>query len=176
MTFLIRTNDAKSVIPAARQAVAEIDPDRPLVNVDTVETHMRNATGRFRDYVLLVVVLAGVATLLAAIGTYGVMSYSVSQHTREIGIRRALGAGPREIVAFVGRRALLFVGVGLTGGLCGALLLTRLIASELWGVTPTDPVTFMSVSFLLVAIAGLACLVPARRALAVNPTVALRTE
>ena len=176
MTFLIRAPDAPALIPSVRQAIAGIDPERSLANVGTVESHMRSATARFRFYVLLVAVLAGVATLLAAIGTYGVMSYAVSQHTREIGIRRALGAGPGGIIRFVGRRGLVLVGVGLAAGLAGAFILTRLIASQLWGITATDPVTFAGVSLLLIAVAAVACVIPARRALAVNPTVALRTE
>jgi hypothetical protein len=122
-------------------------------------SHLRAGTGQFRSYVWLVIVFAAVATLLAAIGTYGVMAYTVDQRTREIGIRRALGAGRREIVALVGRRAIAFVAAGLILGLAGALVLTRLIRSQLWGVTPPDPLTFAAVSTLLVAIALLACVI-----------------
>jgi ABC-type antimicrobial peptide transport system permease subunit len=100
----------------------------------------------------------------------------VSQRTREIGIRRALGAGSREIVALVGRRALACVAGGLIAGLLSAVALTRLMASQLWGVTPTDPATFLGVTLLLVAIALAACIVPARRALTVDPTLALRND
>jgi len=146
------------------------------VNVSTMESHMRAATGEFRSFVWLVSVFAMVAALLAAIGTYGVMAYTVSQRTREIGIRRALGAGPREIVTLVGRRALACVAAGLIAGLASAFALTRLIAARLWGVTPTDPVTFAGVSILLVAIALAACVLPARRALSVDPTLALRND
>ena len=177
MTFMMRgAGDPDRLIPGARQAVADIDPDRPLVGPSTVEAHMRNATGKFRYFVLLVSVFAGLATLLAAIGTYGVMAYSVSLRTREIGIRRALGAGRLEVIMLIGRRALALVGSGLVCGVVGALLLTRLIASQLWGVTPTDPATFAGVSLLLVGVALIACIAPARRALAVDPTIALRTE
>jgi putative ABC transport system permease protein len=177
MTFMMRrAGDADGLIPLARQAVADVDPDRPLAGVSTVEARMRNATGKFRYFVLLVSVFAGIATLLAAIGTYGVMAYSVSLRTREIGIRRALGAGRIEVVVLIGRRALALVGGALICGVAGALLLTRLIASQLWGVTPTDPATFIGVSLLLVGVALIACIAPARRALAVDPTVALRAE
>jgi predicted permease len=177
MTFMVRgTGDPLSLVPAARRAVADIDSTRPLVNISTVEQHMSAAMGKFRYFVLLVAVFACTATLLAAIGTYGVMAYAVSQRTREIGIRRALGAGTREIVLLVGRRALWLIGVGLACGLAGAWALTRLIASQLWGVTPTDPATFVGVSLLLVGVALGACAVPARRALAVDPTIALRSE
>lgn len=177
MLFMIRpAGDPATVMADARTAIAQLDPKQPLVNVSTMNSHMRAATGQFRSFVWLVSVFAGVAALLAAIGTYGVMAYTVNQRTREIGIRRALGAGPREIVGLVGRRALLCVAGGLIAGLGGALALTRLIAARLWGVTPTDPVTFASVSILLVAIALVACVPPARRALSVDPTIALRND
>jgi putative ABC transport system permease protein len=104
------------------------------------------------------------------------MAYTVSQRTREIGIRRAMGAGPREIIAFAGRRALALVAIGLAGGLAGGLALTRFIASQLWGVTSTDPATFAAVSLLLAGVAAVACIGPVRRALAVDPTIALRAE
>jgi putative ABC transport system permease protein len=177
MLFMIRpTGDPLAIVPAARKAIAEIEPERPLANASTMTSHLRAGTGRFRSYVWLVTVFAVVAALLAAIGTYGVMAYTVDQRTREIGIRRALGAGRHEIIALVGRRAIAFVAVGLVWGLAGALALTGLIRSQLWGVTPTDPVTFAGVSVLLVAIALLACVIPARRALSVDPTIALRND
>jgi putative ABC transport system permease protein len=177
MLFMIRpTGDPLAIVPVARKAIAEIEPERPLANVTTMRSHLRAGTGQFRSFVWLVSVFAAVATLLAAIGTYGVMAYTVDQRTREIGIRRALGAGRREIMALVGRRAIAFVAAGLVWGLACALALTRLIRSQLWGVTPTDPMTFAGVSVLLVAIALLACVIPARRALSVDPTIALRNE
>jgi len=177
MQFMIRpSGDPTATISAVRKAIGEIDPGRPLVDVTATASHLRAGTGRFRSFVWLVSVFAAVAMLLAAIGTYGVMAYTVDQRRREIGIRRALGAGRREIVAMVGRRAVAFVAIGLAGGLAGALALTRLIESQLWDVTPTDPLTFVAVSVLLVAIAAIACMIPARRALSVDPTVALRTD
>jgi putative ABC transport system permease protein len=121
-------------------------------------------------------VFALTAAVLAGIGTYGVMAYVVSLRTHEIGIRRALGAGRRDIVALVGRRALLCVAGGLGIGLAGALLMTPLIESQLWGVRATDPTTFAAVSALLAGIALAAAAIPARRALAVDPTVALKHE
>ena len=164
MTFMLRAaGDPAAIVPAARLAVAEIEPDRPLAEVSTVVTHMSRATAKFRDFVLLVGVFAAAAMLLAAVGTYGVMVFTVSQRTREIGIRRALGAGTGEIVELVGRRALVLVAIGLAGGLAGALALTRLIASQLWGVTPTDPATFAAVSLILAGIAVVACIGPVRR-------------
>ena len=170
MMFVVRsTRDPDGLIPLARQAVSTIDPDRSVIDPSTFESHMHNATGQFRDYVLLVSVFASVALLLAAIGTYGVMAYAVSLRTREIGIRRALGAGRREVIVLIGLRAMALVGSGLVAGLVGALLLTRLIASRLWGVTPTDPATLAGVSLLLVSVALIACVAPVRRALSVDP-------
>jgi ABC-type antimicrobial peptide transport system permease subunit len=116
------------------------------------------------------------ATVLAAIGIYGVMAYSVAQRTREIGIRMALGASPRKVLALIGGRAALLILLGLMLGIAGALTLSQLIASQLWGIQPTDPATFTGVSLLLIAVALVACLVPARRAIRVDPTEALRTE
>jgi ABC-type antimicrobial peptide transport system permease subunit len=137
---------------------------------------MAAAMARFRSYVWLVGVFAITATVLAGIGTYGVMAYVVSLRTREIGIRRALGADRRDIVALVGRRALLFLAVGLVVGVVSALMLTRLIESQLWGIKATDPATFVSVSMLLAAIALVAAGMAARRALAVDPAIALRND
>jgi putative ABC transport system permease protein len=125
---------------------------------------------------MLLGIFAGVATLLATVGIYGVMAQSVAQRTREIGIRMALGAHWRDVLRLVLWNALLLIGAGLAVGLAASLALTRLIATRLWGVTATDPATFASVSCLLAAIAVLATLIPARRAMRVDPTVALRYE
>jgi len=105
-----------------------------------------------------------------------VMAYSVAQRTREIGIRMALGASPRKVLALIARRAALLILLGLLVGMAGSLTLTQLISSQLWGITPTDPATFTGVALLLIAVALLACFVPARRAIRVDPTEALRTE
>src|SRR4029450_8020617 len=177
MLFLMRgAGDPDSLISLARQAGADIDPDRPLVSPSTVESHMRNATGEFRYYVVLVSVFAAVAMVLAAIGGEGGVAYAVSQRTREIGIRRALGADRREVIQLISRRAFALFGAGLVGGVIGALLVTRFIASRLWGVSPPHPAPFAGVSAILVVVALIACIAPARRALAVDPTIALRTE
>jgi predicted permease len=176
MTFYVRgADDPMRLVPAIRRAVADLEPERPIANIgrEAREAYYLFAT---HSHVFLVGVFASVATLLAAVGVYGVMSYTIAQRTREIGIRLALGAGAAEIAALVGRHAFAIVGTGLAAGLAGALLLTRTIASQLWGVTPTDPPTFAAVSAILVAIAAIACLVPVRRALRVDPTVALKAE
>ena len=116
------------------------------------------------------------AAVLAATGIYGTMAYAVAQRTREIGIRVALGASGRDVLSLVVRQTVLMIAIGVAGGLAGAFGLTRLLKNYLWQVSPTDPITFIAVSIGLVLIAVLACLVPTRRAVRVDPTVALRYE
>ena len=159
-----------ALLPAARRVVAGIDPDRPLANVVTMEQQLAAVVPRRGYLVLAMVAFALMAMLLASIGIYGVISYSVAQRTREIGIRVALGAGAAEVVRLVGGRALLLIAVGLSAGLGGALALTRLLQSQLWGVTPTDPATFAGAIVLLVLVALAACALPLRRATGVDPT------
>jgi ABC-type antimicrobial peptide transport system permease subunit len=128
------------------------------------------------DYIAVISVFASTAVLLAAIGIYGIVSYTATCRTREIGIRVALGARARHVAHLVAHRALLLVGVGVAGGLAGAVALTRLLQSQLWAVTPTDPLTYAAGLTVLVAVCALACALPTRRATAVNPTIALRCE
>jgi putative ABC transport system permease protein len=127
-------------------------------------------------YILLLGIFGVIAAVLAAIGIYGVMAYSVAERTREIGIRMALCAGGREVLGLVVRQALILIAIGLGLGLAGSFALTRVIQSSLYGVTATDPATFGGVSLLLTLVALFACLVPTRRAVWVDPTVALRYE
>jgi ABC-type antimicrobial peptide transport system permease subunit len=176
MTFVVRhPSDPLSLVPAVRSAVAEIE-SRPIATVMTAEQRRALGTDRLRYNLFLFGVLACTAALLAAVGIYGLLSYSVNLRTREIGIRKALGASPGAIAVFVSNYVLALVSSGLVLGLAGALALTRLIASQLWGVTPTDPSTYAVVSLVLILIALVACLGPVRRAIAVDPTVALRVE
>jgi putative ABC transport system permease protein len=177
MSYLIRpAGDASTVIPAVRKAMAEIDATRPIGKFRTMDEVLAEQVQEPRYYTLLLSIFAGVATLLATVGIYGVMAHSVAQRTREIGIRMALGAHWRDVIKLVMWNALLLIGTGLLVGLGGSLMLTRLIAARLWGVSATDPGTFASVAALLAVVALLATLIPAHRALRVDPTIALRYE
>jgi putative ABC transport system permease protein len=177
LTFLLRTSgDPMSLLPSLRRAVAEIDPNRPLGDPRTLESYLVEQLQYPRYYSMLLGLFAFVATLLAAVGIYGIMAYAVKQRTREIGIRMALGADRRNVLGLVIRQAIWMIAIGLALGTAGAAALTRFISSELWEVPSTDPLTFVGVSLLLIAFALLACLVPTRRALQVDPVIALRYE
>ena len=177
MTFLLRSaGDPMTLLPAARSAVAQLDRNRAVARIMPMNWYIVGGWRNRGAYALVLGAFAFTATLLAAVGIYGVMAYAVAQRTREIGIRMALGASAREVVALVGRRALLLIAAGLVLGVAGSVAFARLLGSELWGVTPTDPLTFGAVSLLLVVVALVACVVPVRRAVKVDPTVALRYE
>ena len=177
MTFAVRTaGDPNATLSAVRSAIYSVDRDVPLANTSTMETNIGNSMGQRRFAMLLLGLFAAMAAVLASIGIYGVMSYSVTQRAHEIGIRMALGAARRNVLSMVMGQGLLLVGIGVAIGVAGAVALTRLITSQLFGVKPTDPATFAMVAFLLVGVAMLATLVPALRATRVDPIVALRDE
>ena len=178
MVFMVRTaGEPAQVLPAVRRIVAGIDPDWPLAGVMTMEERLAAAGTRNRaEYVVVLAAFALTAALLAAIGVYGLMAYSVAQRTREIGIRIALGARSGEIVLRVSRQGLVLVTAGLFVGIAGSIAITPLLQSQLWDVAPTDPATFAAVSAFLVLVCGLACFVPVRRAITLEPTRALRCE
>ena len=177
MYFLLRTaGDPLKLVETVKRAVAEVDPSRPAANFRTIEQNLSQQTQFLRLYILLLGIFGGIAAVLAAIGIYGVMAYSVAERTREIGIRMALGARSGDVVKMVLRHALLMVGLGVTLGLAGSFALTRVIKSALYGVTATDPATYAGISALLLLVAIIACLIPTRRAVAVHPTIALRYE
>jgi predicted permease len=161
---------------AMRKGVAEIDPDQPLTNVRTMNEVVAMSMGDARFYGNFLEIFAGIALLLALIGIYGVMSYFVSQRTHEIGVRVALGAAPADVLRLVGALGLKLAGAGVVAGALLALAVTRLIATFLYGVKPTDPLTYAIVAAGLVAVALLACLIPARRATRVDPMIALRHD
>jgi putative ABC transport system permease protein len=177
LTFLLRTQgDPMKIAPAVQHAIAEINPNWPLRNVQTEEQQVATQIQYPRYYSMLLGLFAFVATALAAVGIYGIMAYAVEQRTREIGIRMALGAGGRDVLVLVVRQVAWMIAGGLAVGIGGAILLTRYLSSELWEVQATDPATFAGVSVLLAAVAMLACVVPTRRAVRVDPTIALRYE
>jgi putative ABC transport system permease protein len=177
MMFMVRSaGDPMSLLPAARRVVADVDADRPLSSVATMEQRLQSVIPRRGYFVFAINAFAMTATLLAAIGIYGVMAYAVTQRTREIGIRMALGAATHEVIALVCRRIVLVVAAGLLAGLAGALAATRFIHAQLWNVTPTDPTTFVLVSILFALVALVAAFFPLRRATSVDPTLALRCE
>jgi putative ABC transport system permease protein len=159
-----------------QQAIWEVDKDLPVSGAETVEHHLSDLVAEPRLYTLLLGVFAGVALILASVGVYGVMSYSVTERTHEIGIRMALGAKHRDVVAFVVRQGLTLALIGVAIGLAVAFALTRVMSSLLYGVTATDPLTFFLIPLLLASVAMLACYLPARRATKVDPMVALRYE
>jgi putative ABC transport system permease protein len=177
LTFVLRTQrDPMSLLPALRSAVAEIDANRPLGNPATMEDQLAQQVQYPRYYSMLLGLFAVVATVLAAVGIYGIMAYAVEQRTREIGIRMALGAGGWQVLRLVTRQAIWMIAAGLALGVAGAMTLTRFLSSELWEIQSTDPATFAGVSLLLIVVALLACLIPTRRAVQVDPTIALRYE
>jgi putative ABC transport system permease protein len=159
-----------------REAIQSLEKDQPVSNIRTMEQILADSLAEERFNMLLLAIYAGLALLLAMVGIYGVMSYLVTQNTREIGIRMALGAQGRDVLKLVVGQGLTLTIVGIVAGLAGAWGLTRLMKTLLYEVTTTDPPTFAGVSLLLISIALLACYIPARRAAKVDPMIALRCE
>jgi putative ABC transport system permease protein len=165
-----------TLVEAIKRAVADVDTTRPATNFRTVEQYLDQQTQYLRLYILLLGIFGGIAALLAAIGIYGIMAYSVAERTREIGIRMALGAGTPEVLKMVMRHAVFLISLGCIIGLAASFALTRLISSGLYGITATDPVTYAGISALLIVVAVIACMVPTIRAIRVDPSIALRYE
>ncbi len=177
MTLLARTaGDPAAVLPAVRGLLREMDPDLPAHNLRTLEQHVRMRLDRERGASALLGAFGTLALILATLGLYGVMAYSVSQRTREMGIRVALGAARGNVLGMVVGEGLRLAGTGIVVGLLLAAGLTRIIQRFLFGVTPTDVMTFAGVAALLAVVSVAASLVPARRATRVDPMVALRAE
>ena len=175
--LVVRTAvDPLSLATSVRNAIWAVDKDQTVANVDSMEHIVAGAVARQRFSMLLLAVFAAVALVLAAVGIYGVMSYSVAQQTHEIGIRMALGAQRSDILRMTVKQGLRLVGLGLIIGLAAAFTLTRVMASLLFGISATDPITFITISIVLLAVAMLASYIPSVRAMRVDPMVALRYQ
>lgn len=173
----IRTrSDPHELAMAVRREIRAVDSDVPITDVRTMEEVLDREVFQRRVQMLLLSMFAAVALLLASLGVYGVLAYLVSQRTQEIGIRMALGAGPRDVLIAVAGEGMGWSIAGIGLGAAAALALTRLISRLLFGITPGDPATFLIVSILLMLVASIACYVPARRAMGIDPIVALRED
>jgi putative ABC transport system permease protein len=161
---------------ALRSALTEIDPNQPLVNVRTMEDNIATTVAQPRFRTWLIGIFAAVALVLAAVGVYGVMSYTVTQRTSEIGIRVTLGAQPEDVFKIVVGEGLRLALAGVGVGIVAALAMTRVLQSFLFGISAYDPITFFAVALLLTIVAVAASFFPARRATLVDPMVALRYE
>jgi putative ABC transport system permease protein len=177
MQAALRTTlDSASMVHVAREALNAVDPDLPLAKPATLDSLVDDSVVEPRFTMLLLASFGGIALVLASIGMYGVVSYSVARRTREIGIRMALGAASRQVFRMVLGQGARLAGAGVLFGLVGSLAVGRLMTGFLYGVRATDPATYGAVSTLLILVVLLACYLPARRATRVDPTVALRDE
>jgi putative ABC transport system permease protein len=177
MYLAVRTSvNPSSITNSVRQQVLAIDKDMPIYNIATMDELLSHSVGQPRLNLTLLVAFASIALLLAGVGVYGVMAYTVTQRTHEIGIRMALGAQSKDVVKQVLTEGTRLAAIGLAIGFAGSLAATRLIATLLFGIKPTDPLTFAAVAAVLTSVALAACYIPARRAMRVDPMIALRHE
>jgi putative ABC transport system permease protein len=177
MTLVVRgAVDPKPLIPAIRDEVWAVDKDQPVTDIKTMDQSIAESVSPRRFNAVLLASFASLALVLATVGIYGVMSYSVAHRTREIGIRVALGAQSSDVIKLVVGGGMFLVLTGVVIGLAGALALARVMTSLLYGVSATDAMTFAGVSVSLMAIAFFASYIPARRATRVDPMIALRSE
>ena len=177
MDVVVRVaGDPLEAVELARQALRQIDPRLPMINPRTVETIVEESMASTSFTVLLLGIAAGIALLLGTVGIYGVISYIVSRRTQEIGVRMALGAARGTVLRGVVGQGMTLTGIGIVVGLLGGWGLSRVLASLLYGVTATDPLTFVGTAGLLAIVALLATWIPARRASRVDPAEALRSE
>ena len=177
MTFVVRgSGDLMALGSTFQRALGTLDPDRPVSNIASIEQDLDRSLLTRRLYLRVIGFFAAAATLLAAVGTYGVVAYTVGQRSREIGIRRALGANVGGVVALVGQRAIRLVVAGMAVGVALAMAFTQLLRAQLFGVTPQDPIIYAGVCTLLALVGLAACALPLRRALAIDPMTALREQ
>jgi putative ABC transport system permease protein len=177
MSVVVRSvGDPQALVPALTREVQSVDKDLPLLHIKTLDEYVGGSIADTRFQTILLSSFGALAFVLTAVGLYGVISYTVAYRTREMGVRLALGADRDSILAMIIKTGVLLAGTGIVVGLVAALLLTRLIASLLYGVSPTDPLTFIGVPIVLMAMAVIASYLPARRAAKVDPMVALRYE
>src|SRR5947208_10533245 len=178
MSIVIRTSisNPNAITNSLRKELAAMDATIPLTSVRVFDEYISRSLARPRFNTLLLSIFAGTALLLTAIGIYGVMAYSVSQRTNEIGIRIALGAGKRSIFRLIVGQAMMIVAISLVAGVVGAFAATRLLNSLLYGIGASDPATFIAIMLLVSVVAFLAAWLPSRCALVVDPIVALRAE
>ena len=165
-----------SITAGVRAAIRAVDPAIPVFKVNTLERVRQLGFWQFGLFGMMFGVFGAIALFLAAIGVYGVISYGVSQRTRELGVRVALGAQQRDVIGLVVKQGMTLAGIGIAAGLLGSFGVTRVVSSLLNGVSPTDPLSFVGVSAFLAAVAFVASVIPARRASGVDPIVALRAE
>lgn len=177
MLVVVKTvGDPMQIVPAVRSAITTVDRDQPMTQVSVLEENLSASVSQERLTAVLLGAFAAIALTLAAVGIYGVTSYSVVQRRKEIGIRIAMGAQPRDILYLVLRFGAMLALIGVAIGLVAALVLTQLVKSLLYGVSASDPITLVGVSGVLIAVTLLACYISARRAMAVDPVIALRAE
>jgi len=177
MTLVVRTDsDLTAIAPAVQREIRALDPNQPVSDMRTMDQVMAEWISRSRFNTLLLGLFAALATLLSAVGIFGVMNYSVALRTRELGLRLAIGAQPRQVLLLVLKQGLLLTILGVAVGLAAAFALTRLLSGLLFGVEAIDVSTFTMISLLLTIVSLLACYLPAGRATRIDPLQALRYE
>jgi ABC-type antimicrobial peptide transport system permease subunit len=176
-SLVVRTRgDAVTLVPAIRKAIWSVDKDQPIVRVATMDALLATSQAERHFALILFEAFGGVALILAAIGIYGILAGSVTERMREIGVRAALGASRRNILALVLRQGMTLTGIGVVLGLAGAIAASRTLTSLLFGISRFDPITYIGVIALLTSISAIACWIPAWRAAQVDPSITFRVE